>query len=146
MKKILISMMMLVAMSAAHAQQANDEFTKEVNRTIEISNVTETFINTMTTQMQQFVDEGILTQEKLATLVKEIEEFAMPLVKNKITELCKENFSLEEMKQINAYLATPLGQKSQRLFPKFTQEGSKLMQTPEAQEKIKEIVLKYFTK
>lgn len=143
MKKILISMMLLVAMTTAQAQDY--EFTREVNRNIALSHLTENFEEMVTTQMQQFVDEGILTQEKLAALVKEIEEFAMPLVKNKITELCKENFSLEEMKQMNAYLATPLGQKSQRLFPKFSQEGTKLMQTPEAQEKIKELCTKYLS-
>lgn len=146
MKKILISMMMLVAMSAAHAQQANDEFTKEVNRTIEISNVTETFINTMTTQMQQFVDQGLLTSDKLTAMVKDIEVFATPLLKNKMAELYRKNFTLEELKQLNAYLSSPLGKKTQKLVPEFTVEGMKLLQTPEVLQKIQEIALKYLTK
>lgn len=146
MKKILVSMMLLMAMTAVHAQVANDEFTKEINRAIELSNVTTNFTEGLSMQMQPLVNQGMFAASDLEAMVKELEEYAVPLLKKKMQELYREKFTLQELKQINAYLSSPVGQKATKLIPEFTSEGMKLMQTPEAQKKIQELALKYLSK
>lgn len=146
MKKILVSMMLLMSMAAAYAQEATDEFTKEIYRAIELQNVTSNFSQMMTQQLQTLVDQGMISAENLSALIKEVEEYAAPLLKKKLAELYKKNFTLDELKQINAYLSSSAGQKALKLTPQFAAEGMKIMQTPEAQKKIQELALKYFSK
>ncbi|MBQ7461640.1 MAG: DUF2059 domain-containing protein [Bacteroidaceae bacterium] len=146
MKKILISMMLLVSMVTACAQTGNDEFTKEVNRAVELQNVTSNFSQMMTQQMQPLVNQGMISAQNLSALIKDVEAYAAPLLKKKMAELYRKNFTLDELKQINAYLSSPAGQKALKLMPEFAAEGMKIMQTPEAQKKIQELALKYLSK
>lgn len=146
MKKILISMMLLVSMVTACAQTGNDKFTKEVNRAVELQNVTSNFSQMMTQQMQPLVNQGMISAQNLSALIKEVEAYAAPLLKKKMAELYRKNFTLDELKQINAYLSSPAGQKALKLMPEFAAEGMKIMQTPEAQKKIQELALKYLSK
>lgn len=139
-------MMLLVSMVTACAQTGNDEFTKEINRAIELQNVTSNFSQMMTQQLQTLVDQGMISAENLSALIKEVEEYAAPRLKKKMAELYKKNFTLDELKQINAYLSSPAGQKALKLMPEFSAEGMKIMQTPEAQKKLQEIALKYLSK
>lgn len=139
-------MMLLVSMVTACAQTGNDEFTKEVNRAIELQNVTSNFSQMMTQQMQPLVNQGMISAQNLSALIKEVEEYAAPLLKKKMAELYRKNFTLDDLKQINAYLSSPAGQKALKLMPEFAAEGMKIMQTPEAQKKIQELALKYLSK
>lgn len=139
-------MMLLVSMVTACAQTGNDEFTKEVNRAIELQNVTSNFSQMMTQQMQPLVNQGMISAQNLSALIKEVEEYAAPLLKKKMAELYRKNFTLDELKQINAYLSSPAGQKALKLMPEFAAEGMKIMQTPEAQKKIQELAMKYLSK
>lgn len=139
-------MMLLVSMVTACAQTGNDEFTKEVNRAVELQNVTSNFSQMMTQQMQPLVNQGMISAQNLSALIKEVEEYAAPLLKKKMAELYRKNFTLDDLKQINAYLSSPAGQKALKLMPEFAAEGMKIMQTPEAQKKIQELAMKYLSK
>ena len=139
-------MMLLVSMVTACAQTGNDEFTKEINRAVELQNVTSNFSQMMTQQMQTLVNQGMISKQNLSALIKEVENYAAPLLKKKMAELYRKNFTLDELKQINAYLSSPAGQKALKLMPEFAAEGAKIMQTPEAQKKIQELALKYLSK
>lgn len=139
-------MMLLVSMVTACAQTGNDEFTKEINRAIELQNVTSNFSQMMTQQMQPLVNQGMISAQNLSALIKEVEEYAAPLLKKKMAELYRKNFTLDDLKQINAYLSSPAGQKALKLMPEFAAEGMKIMQTPEAQKKIQELAMKYLSK
>ena len=146
MKRIFISMVLLLSMVAVHAQEENDEFTKEIYRNIELQNVTSNFNQILTQQMQPVVDKGLISAEKLSAMIKEVGEYASPLLKEKMASLYKEYFTLEELKQMNAYLSSPVGQKGLKLMPQFAAEGMKAMQTPEVQQKVQEIIMRYMKK
>lgn len=146
MKRILISMMLLMAMTAAYAQTESDEMTSEINQIVELSNISNNFMETLVTQMQPLVEQGYVSADDLPALIMDIEAFASPLMKKKMAELYKANFTLEELKQIHAYLSSPAGRKATKLIPEFTMEGMKIMQTPEAQKKIQEIAAKYLNR
>ena len=158
MKRIFISMVLLISMVTVNAQTEtktqnatlteteNDELTTEINRAIELSNVTANFGSIMVTQLQPLVEQGLLSAENLPTMVKEIEEWILPNLKKRMVTLYKEHFTLDELKQMNAYLASPVGQKALKLTPEFAAEGMAIVQTPEAQQKIQEIFLHYMKK
>ena len=139
-------MMLLMSVVAVHAQTENDELTKEIYQIIEASHTSETFNQLMTEQMQALVEQGLITAENVAPLVKEIETNMMPQMKERMAALYKANFTLEELKQINAFFSSTVGQKMQKLTPEFAAEGMKVVQTPEAQNKIQEIFLRYMKK
>ena len=149
MKKFFLSLMMLMTVVAVNAQETqaeDDELTTEVNRAIELSNVTANFGSLMVTQLQPLVEQGLLSAENLPTMVKEIEEWMLPNLKKRMVTLYKENFTLDEVKQMNAYLASPVGQKALKLTPEFAAEGMKMVQSLEAQKKLQEIFLQYMKK
>ena len=149
MKKFFFSLMMLMTVVAVNAQETqaeDDELTTEVNRAIELSNVTANFGSLMVTQLQPLVEQGLLSAENLPTMVKEIEEWMLPNLKKRMVTLYKENFTLDEVKQMNAYLASPVGQKALKLTPEFAAEGMKMVQSLEAQKKLQEIFLQYMKK
>ena len=148
MKRILISMALLLSMVAVQAQTQTktDEFTKEINKAIEVMNISGNFTQTLTDQMQPLVEQGMITAENVVPLVKEMGEWIMPKVKERVAALYKENFTLEEVKQINAFYSTPVGRKMQNLVAKFSAEGTKVAQTPEAQQKMQEIFIRYMKK
>lgn len=145
MKKILISMLLLISVGTVQAQQ-EDELTKEVRELIELSNPTAAFTNGLTLQLQPFVKQGILTPESLAALIKDMESYALPLIVDRMAATYKEHFTLEEVKQIKAYLTSPAGQKAIKLQPQLMEESAKVIQTPEAQQKIQEIAARYLSK
>lgn len=139
-------LMTVVAVNAQETQAEDDELTTEVNRAIELSNVTANFGSLMVTQLQPLVEQGLLSAENLPTMVKEIEEWMLPNLKKRMVTLYKENFTLDEVKQMNAYLASPVGQKALKLTPEFAAEGMKMVQSLEAQKKLQEIFLQYMKK
>lgn len=149
MKKFFLSLMMLMTVVAVNAQETqaeDDELTIEVNRAIELSNFTANFGSLMVTQLQPLVEQGLLSAENLPAMVKEIEEWMLPILKKGMAALYKKHFTLDELKQMNAYLASPVGQKALKLTPQFAEEGMAIVQTPEAQQKIQEIFLHYMKK
>lgn len=148
MKRIFISMVLFLSMVAAHAQTQteNDEFTKAICRAIELQSLTSNYEQLVTQQLQTLVDNGYVSAEQIPALAKELTDFAIPLVEKKLVSLYRKHFTLEEVKQINAYLSSSVGQKTLKLLPLFTEEGMKIMQTPEAQQKVGELVLRYMQK
>ena len=143
MKKLFISLVLLMSVTAVNAQTEDDELSKEINQAIEMSISTLNFSELMTTQMQPLVEQGVIKAEKLEPLVKDVEVWMIPLLKEKMADLYREHFTLEEMKQVNAYLASPIAQKFMKLTPKFSEAGMKIASTPEAREKLQEILMRH---
>ena len=146
MKKLILSMLMLATVVAAHAQTVSEEYAAEVRKSLQLQHTTETLVETMRMQMQQLVDNGTMTAEKVTGLCTEISEIMLPVLEKRITELYSQNLTLDELKQMNAYFSTPLGQKSIQLVPQFALEGAKIAESPEIQGKIMTIMSKYIKK
>jgi hypothetical protein len=134
-------MTLLLAVAFAQAQTANDEMTKEINRTIELLHATNKVTETLSIQLQPLVDQGLVSNEKLASTIKELEKILAPVVMKRMIAVYKENFTLAELKQMNAYFASPVGQKYIKLSPVFAQEGIKAVQAPEIQSKVQSIIM-----
>lgn len=146
MKKVIISMLMLVTVVAAHAQGISEEYAAEVRKALQLQHTTETLVETMRLQMQQLVDKGTMTVEGVNGFCQEMGDIMYPALEKRITDLYYQNLSLDELRQMNAYLSSPVGQKGIKLAPMFAAEGAKVAQSPEIQGKIMTIMSKYIKK
>ena len=145
MKKILLFMALLVS-ATVQAQTYEEAFRAEVEKTIELQHSMDVFIETLKMQFQKLTENGTLDTEKLQPLVEEIGQAMVPALTERMQEVYKENFTLDELKQINAYLATPVGQKGIKLSPMLSAEVVNVVQRPELQAKVTEIISKYLKK
>ena len=139
-------MALLMAVAVGQAQTANDEIMKEIERTFELQNTSKTFIETSVGQLKPLVDQGVIKAEKLEGVAKELEEVMVPVLKERLKGFYQENFTLDEMKQINDFLASPVGQKFVKLTPVMSQECAKAAQSPEVREKIQQLIMRVMEK
>ena len=143
MKRIYVIVVLLLTMVAVQAQTKDDEWKAEIDRNFTLSRTPENFVETMSSQLKPLVEQGAIKAEQLDPMVKETKDVLLPALKEITMSFYKEHFTLDELKQINAYLASPIGQKTSKLIPELTQKVQAVGQTPEAQEKIQNILLKY---
>ena len=140
MRKIFISMLLLVGVITMQAQTENDEMSREIERTIELSNTTNTFMETMRLQMQPLVAQGMIKADKLQSVTNELAKLLMPALKQRLAVVYRENFTLDELKQMNAYLSSSVGQKAVKLTPVLASAGAEVVQSPEMRAKMQELL------
>lgn len=143
MKKTAIFFTLLSIFFQAKAQVVDDAFKAEVAKAFELQKTDTLFAESVRLQMQYLVDEGKMTSENLNLFIDESTKFCMPLLLERMEELYKQYFTLDELKQMNAYLATPVGQKGMKVSPLFAAEGIKVMSSEQVKKKISEIVNRY---
>ncbi len=144
MKKIFILFSLLTALSiTSFAQSA---FDKEVERSLELQHQRDIFKQSMTQTMSVLYQQKNIDASKLNAAIDEITDACVPELTKTMKELYKQHFTLEELKQINDFLATPVGQKQLKLAPTFAVAGMQAMQNPDIQAKIVEIAKKHFDK
>lgn len=143
MKKTAILFTLLSIFFQAKAQVVDDAFKAEVAKAFELQKTDTLFAESVRLQMQYLVDEGKMTSENLNLFIDESTKFCMPLLLERMEELYKQYFTLDELKQMNAYLATPVGQKGMKVSPLFAAEGIKVMSSEQVKKKISEIVNRY---
>ena len=143
MKRIYVFVVLLLTMVAVQAQTKDDEWKAEIDRNFTLSRSEENFVEGVLSGMNTLVEQGAIKAEQLEPLAKEIKDVLIPSLKELATSFYKEHFTLDELKQINDYLASPIGQKATRLAPELTIKAQGIIQTPESQEKIQKILLKY---
>ncbi|MBQ3634468.1 MAG: DUF2059 domain-containing protein [Bacteroidales bacterium] len=144
MKKLFLAVVMTVFALGSWAQSS--EFDKEIAKTFELMKYRETTIESLESSFQSFVAQGMMSQDKLKDFSKEFVDLMLPELKTGISQIYKETFTLDELKKLNEWLASPLGQKSVNLTPKAAEVGAKLGQSPEFQGKMQQLMMKYFAK
>ena len=118
-------------------------FKKEVEKTIELTNLEGTLAETLRIQYQQLVDAGTIKIDDVNALANECAEAMMPKMKEFMLEVYYENYTLSEMKEYNKFLSTPLGQKTIKATPKITNASTKLAQDPEILTKLQGVIMKH---
>ena len=118
-------------------------FKKEVEKTIELTNLKATLSEAMRIQYQQLVDAGTVKLDDVQATADECAEAMLPKMKEFMLEVYYENYTLNEMKEYNKFLSTPLGQKMVAVTPKITNATTKLSQDPEILGKLQSVLLKH---
>lgn len=145
MKRYLFTIASLVILNVdfACAQSNIDEMDKEITKAIELQHLDKTFEETMKTTVNQLIQQGTLKESDLDALSKEMTTMVMPYLSKKIKDLYCQYYTLDEIKKLNEYLGSDLGQKTLRLTPLFTKVGMEVTSLPEVQEKMITIFNKY---
>ena len=146
MKKFLTIIATALFAVTLQAQAPQDEFAVEVLKSLELQHTAETMNKTMRMNMQVLVDNGSISSENLNVCCQKIVEIMLPVLQERIITLYQEHFTVSEIKQMNAYLGSTVGQKALKLSPLFATEGMKISQTPEMQRKIQEVLIPYLKK
>ncbi len=144
--RILAALLALSFVLPAPAAEKDPAYEAELSRFIELQDLRATFEKSMRTPLQQFVDRGMLTTAKLDAMCNDIVDLLYPTVLETMKEGYRKHFSLDELRQISAFYATPVGKKMISIAPELMQDAMAMVQTPEMQGKIQSIVIKHMTK
>lgn len=143
--RILAALFALAFVLQAPAAEKDPAYEAELSRCIELQDLRATFEKAMRTPMQQFVDGGMMTAAQLDAMCKELVDLLYPTVLETMKEGYRKHFSQDELRQISAFYATPVGKKMISVAPELMQEAMATVQTPEMQGKIQALVIKHMT-
>lgn len=136
MRKVFLLFALFVVFVQTKAQVVDDAYKAEVAKIIRLQRLDRMYSETIRAQMKIQVDQGKIPPEKLDLLTTDLTKFAMPLIVKKMLKLYRQYYTIEELKQINAFLASPVGQKNVRLTPLFAEEMTKLMSSEPVKNKV----------
>lgn len=143
-KAILALVLMFALCNTIMAQDA--AFKAEATRTIELTHVKEITISTMRDQYSQMAQSGLFNVDDIDALTNEIGDVIEPKQKEFLLKFYSENYTIAELKELNAFLASPTGQKGIRLATQQATQAMSIFQDPEILAKINDIVLKHLKK
>lgn len=143
MKQLMTLMLLMFASLMATAQTADDEFNAEVRKNIELQHMGETLEETMKMQMKNAFSANNIPIDNIDAFIKEISVVMKPKLEVILRKVYLENFTLEDMKQMNAFMATPVGQKTIKLAPMLANAGAEVTKDPEVMKAIQDAVMKY---
>lgn len=127
---------------------ASGSYESEINRYIQSQNLRGNVVKMFKTMMSQFIDQGVMkiSPSQLNAMAEEFADVSMPIMTKSVGDCVRQNLSLDELRQINAFCETPVGRKLIALQPTFMEAGTKAMQQPEIQMKIQQIMQRYIGK
>ena len=104
------------AKPASAATQPSAGFQAEVNQFIQAQDLRGSAIKGMKTMLGQLVSQGILTATQVDSITDEIVAIIYPNMKAAVEQCLRQNLTIDELRQINAFYATPAGKKRIYIF------------------------------
>ncbi len=120
-----------------------DSYDSEINRLFQAQDLRGATITSMKTTMEQLAPKGTFTTRQLNAIAEEIVDIIYPKMKVALGRILQQNFSVEELRQINAFYETPVGKKLNSLQPVLMQTGMQVAQQSDVQAQIQQIVQKH---
>lgn len=142
MKHLTIILLALVCAFGASAQTKDAKYNEELDKLLEASMSRDYFQSTLETQFQSLVKNGMISQDKSTAICSELTAELYPLLLDEIRKLYSENYTYDELKELNKFISTPLGKKNIEVTHKMGTAMTEFVQTPEVMKKIQEIVMK----
>lgn len=122
MKKLLwVASLMMVMTASAFAQTANDDaaFNAEFEKILVATDMNTQMSEAMTMALSKGFGEKI-AEAKKAAMEKDISERLVPVMVDEIRKVYREIFTVEDMKNLNAFYATPTGKKMAQSMQRIT--------------------------
>lgn len=141
MKKMLMLLLLFAGTLTGFAQAAaDDEYAAEVKKYIAASKVEETVAQQMDAQFTALKAQAPITDAQIEEMKKVAIESYREFVLPKYVEVCRKHLTLDDLKAVNAFYASPAGKKlSESIIPISTD----LMPTlTEWQPKLQEALMK----
>lgn len=143
MKKLFLAVVCTLLCVSTYAQSS--EFEKEVAKSIELMNTRQTMIETMMMQYSALANNGQLKSEKVRVISEECVDAMLPKLTEVLMSLYKEHYTIDELKELNKFYASEIGQKNIKLTPIFSMAGAQVATDPEMLEKLQSILVKHMT-
>ena len=144
MKTIILVMSLVSANTFVMAQNEN-EIRKELERNFELTNQKEQFATILTTILNAMAEQDTsIAALKINwnEVSKEVADSIYPAYKEYVKDIYRQNFTLEEIRQMNTYLASSVGQKVLRLTPWLMQAGMKFFENEKYMNTYKRVMIK----
>ena len=139
--RFFITICFLAMTCFANAQSAAMQ--KEIDRAIALADFSSAMEQTMALQFESRGLTEHLTDPK--AMYKELTEAMSEPLKKILTKVYSDNFTLDELKQMNDFYETPVGKKCLTMVPNMLTTSVEMLQNDQATiEKIQQIVMKYF--
>lgn len=139
LKSIAIMAMALVSVGAV----AQSDIDKEIEELIELQNVRQSMVETTVMQYQALVKMGQANEAKVKAMAEECVDVMLPKIIELQKELYKENYTLDELKELTKFYTSAVGQKSLKLASKFSILCAQIVTDPDIINKIQEITMKH---
>lgn len=123
-----------------------DPFQIEVNRLVQAQDLRGSIIKSVKTMLAQLVAQGSATAAQVDAVAEAIADVAYPKMKTTVEQCLRQNLSVDELREINAFYATPAGRKMNALTPALMDAGAQTMQQPDVQAQIQQIMQKHLGK
>lgn len=120
-----------------------DSYDREVNRLLQAQDLRGTTIKAMKAMLAPLAAQGSITASQINTIAEEIVNITYPKMKVAVAQCLRQNLSVGELRQINAFYATPAGKKLNALQPALMEAGNQVAQQPDVQAQIQQVVQKY---
>lgn len=144
MIKAIIFAMSLISANTIMMAQNDNEIGKELERNFELSNQKEQFATILTTMLNAMAkqDTSIASLKiNWNEVSKEVTDSIYPAYKEYIKDIYRQNFTLEEIRQMNTYLASSVGQKVLRLTPLLMQAGMRFFENETYMNTYKRVII-----
>ena len=119
--------------------QTSQEYNAEVEKSIQLQHLKRNFAESLKMSYTQ----NNLPVDDMDATCNEIADVVIPYMTQAIIELYKEHYTLDEIKEMNKYLSSPVGQKGIMLTPIASQVGGAVVQKLEVLSQIQQIVAKH---
>lgn len=126
MKKIILILLPLLTVTCTFAQTAttdtNSVWLELVDNTQSLSSM-----EVLTQELKQQIKDKMpnITDSTLQQVMDTMDTMILEYVKNSVIPACKQQFSLQEAQQINAFYRSPLGTKLKEAQPLIIEQTSK---------------------
>lgn len=127
----------------SYAATDNAAYEAELNKAYNLQHPEQTMLSMMESSLAPLVENGMLTAEKCQAMSREMVEMLMPKVEEITKQAWRETFTYDELQQLVAWLSSATGQKLLSLSSRSSSEMQKLLQQPEFQQMMMQVVTKY---
>lgn len=130
MKKIISIIAMLIVATTGISKAQDAALVAEAKKCVELQKTRETMVAVTKVQYETIVKSGQIAFDDVNALANEMVDVVIEKINEKLVTFYSENYTLDELKALNEFLATPLGQKNIQLSPKVNAVSVEVQQDP----------------
>ena len=130
MKKIISIIALLIVATTGISKAQDAELLAEAKKCVELQKTRETMVESTKAQYLAVAKTGQVAFDDVNALANEMVNVVIDKINEKLLAFYCENYTLEELKALNEYLSSPLGQKNIKLASKTNAISMEVQQDP----------------
>ncbi len=130
MKKIISIIALLIVATTGITKAQDAALVAEVKKCIELQNMRGNLVESTKSQYEAVAKTGQVAFDDVNALSNEMVDVIWEKLNEKVIAFYCENYTLDEMKALNAFIETPVGQKNIKLAPQLNALSFQVQQDP----------------